>query len=64
MTKLYGFGNALIDIEISIKEEDLKSIGIPKGSMKDISHEEMTNLLSDFNSSIESCPIDEKKLGK
>jgi len=54
MTKLYGFGNALIDIEISIKEEDLKSIDIPKGSMKDISHEEMSNLLSDFNSSINS----------
>ena len=54
MTKLYGFGNALIDIEISIKEEDLKSIDIPKGSMKDISYEEMSNLLSDFNSSINS----------
>ncbi len=54
MTKLYGFGNALIDIEISIKEEDLRSINIPKGSMKDISHAEMTSLLSDFSTSINS----------
>ena len=33
MKSIYGFGNALIDIEISITESDLASIGIKKGSM-------------------------------
>lgn len=37
MNKIYGFGNALIDIEIRLSEEQLKNISIPKGSMKHIS---------------------------
>ena len=37
MTRIYGFGNALIDIEISVSEEELVSIGIEKGSMEHIS---------------------------
>ncbi len=54
MTKLYGFGNALIDIEISIKDEDLIHIDIPKGSTKDISHEDLMNFLSTFDSNVRS----------
>ena len=33
MAKIYGFGNALIDVEISITEEELTSLNIKKGSM-------------------------------
>ena len=33
MTRIYGFGNALIDIEITVSEEELVSLGIKKGSM-------------------------------
>ena len=36
MNKIYGFGNALIDIEIQITEEELKEINIEKGFMKHI----------------------------
>ena len=40
MNKLYGFGNALIDIEVSITDRDLDYLNIPKGNMKHISSEE------------------------
>ena len=50
MNKIYGFGNALIDIEIRISEEQLKTISIPKGSMKHISQDELSILLKDFKS--------------
>ena len=33
MPKIYGFGNALIDIEISVSEDELDSLPINKGSM-------------------------------
>ena len=39
MSKIYGFGNALIDIEIQINEDQLRSIGIPKGGMQHISRD-------------------------
>ena len=45
MSKIYGFGNALVDIEIQIDEGQLISIGIPKGSMKHIDLEEKEELL-------------------
>lgn len=50
MNKIYGFGNALIDIEIRISEEQLQAISIPKGSMKHISQDELSILLKDFKS--------------
>ncbi len=50
MSKIYGFGNALIDIEIRISEEQLKTISIPKGSTKHISQDEISILLKDFKS--------------
>ena len=34
MTKLYGFGNALVDIEVNVSEEILNEIGIEKGRLK------------------------------
>ena len=49
MNKIYGFGNALIDIEIRISEDQLKNISIPKGSMRHISNEELESLLNRFN---------------
>ena len=49
MNKIYGFGNALIDIEIRISEDQLKNISIPKGSMRHISNEELKSLLNKFN---------------
>ena len=48
MNKIYGFGNALIDIEIRISEDQLKNISIPKGSMKHISEMELTRFLDIF----------------
>jgi sugar/nucleoside kinase (ribokinase family) len=50
MNKIYGFGNALIDIEIRISEDQLKNISIPKGSMRHISVDELEDLLKRFNS--------------
>ena len=40
MSKIYGFGNALIDVEISITDEELTSLNINKGSMVHISSEQ------------------------
>ena len=54
MNKIYGFGNALIDIEIRISEEQLKDIPIQKGSMKHISNKELEGFLIIFNSQIYS----------
>ena len=45
---IYGFGNALIDIEFLISEEELKEIDIPKGGMKNISSEKKEYLVSKF----------------
>ena len=49
MNKIYGFGNALIDIEIRISEDQLKNISIPKGSMKHISKNELKRFLNIFS---------------
>ena len=54
MSKIYGFGNALVDIEIQIDEDQLISIGIPKGSMKHIDLEEKEELLKKYKDSIKT----------
>ena len=54
MSKIYGFGNALIDIEIQINDDQLTSIGISKGSMKHITKDEKDFLLKDYKNSIKS----------
>ena len=48
MMNIYGFGNALIDVEFLINDEDLIEIGIPKGSMKNISSEKKDHFLNKF----------------
>ena len=48
MSKIYGFGNALVDIEIQIDEDQLITIGIPKGSMKHIGIDEKEELLKKY----------------
>ncbi len=48
MTKLYGFGNALVDIEINISEEILNEISIEKGSMIHIDNKQKKGLLKTF----------------
>jgi len=48
MMNIYGFGNALIDVELLITEEDLLEAGIPKGGMKNISSEEKDHFLHTF----------------
>tara|TARA_B100000686_G_C16794792_1_gene981480 strand:- start:3477 stop:4367 length:891 start_codon:yes stop_codon:yes gene_type:complete len=55
MSKIYGFGNALIDIEIQINDDQLSSIDIPKGSMRHISKDSKDLLLKEFKDSI--CSI-------
>ena len=52
MNKLYGFGNALIDIEVSITDRDLDYLNIPKGNMKHISAEERDIYLQKFKNNI------------
>ena len=54
MSKIYGFGNALIDIEIQINEDQLSSIGIPKGGMQHISRDRKDYLLDNYKNSIKS----------
>ena len=45
MMNIYGFGNALIDVEFLITDEELKETGIPKGGMKNISSEKKDHFL-------------------
>ena len=52
MIKIYGFGNALIDIEVSISEKELRTLNIKKGSMVHISSEQQKIWLSQFKSRI------------
>jgi len=54
MSKIYGFGNALIDIEIQINDDQLTSIGIPKGSMRHINKDMKELLLKEYKNSIRS----------
>ena len=42
MGKIYGFGNALMDIEIRISDEELQEIDIPKNTMKPVSYTHLT----------------------
>ncbi len=54
MNRIYGFGNALIDLEITIEEDELDSIDIKKGTMKHISEEELQIFMNMFSSKIKS----------
>ena len=54
MSKIYGFGNALIDIEIQINDDQLTSIGIPKGNMQHINKDKKDLLLDEYKDSIRS----------
>ena len=54
MNRIYGFGNALIDLEIIIEDDELDSIDIKKGSMKHISEEELQIFMNRFSSKIQS----------
>ena len=54
MPKIYGFGNALIDIEIPVSEEELASLPINKGSMEHISSRQKLDWLHRFQTRIQS----------
>ena len=54
MPKIYGFGNALIDIEISVSEDELASLPINKGSMEHISSIQKMDWLQRFQSRVQS----------
>ena len=54
MPKIYGFGNALIDIEISVSEKELASLPINKGSMEHISSSQKMDWLQRFQSRVQS----------
>ena len=54
MPKIYGFGNALIDIEISVSEDELASLPINKGSMEHISSRQKLDWLHRFQTRIQS----------
>lgn len=42
---LYGMGNALVDAEFTLSDKALEALGIEKGVMTLVEHEEMTRLL-------------------
>ena len=54
MPKIYGFGNALIDIEISVSEDELASLPINKGSMEHISSNQKMDWLQRFQTRVQS----------
>ena len=54
MPKIYGFGNALIDIEISVSEDELASLPINKGSMEHISSSQKMEWLQRFQTRVQS----------
>ena len=54
MNTIYGFGNALVDIEIRISEIQLQDIEIKKGSMKHIAKEELAMYLETYSKNIHS----------
>jgi len=54
MPKIYGFGNALIDIEISVSEDELASLPINKGSMEHISSSQKMDWLQRFQTRVQS----------
>ena len=54
MPKIYGFGNALIDIEISVSEDELASLPINKGSMEHISSSQKMDWLRRFQTRVQS----------
>tara|TARA_Y100000590_G_scaffold136961_1_gene156748 strand:+ start:9939 stop:10832 length:894 start_codon:yes stop_codon:yes gene_type:complete len=52
MLKIYGFGNALIDIEVSITEQELTALNINKSSMVHINSEQKDSWLNKFKTKI------------
>ena len=52
MNKIYDFGNALIDIEVILSEEDLTSLNIKKGSMVHINAKQRDIWLKMFENKI------------
>lgn len=52
MLKIYGFGNALVDIEVSITENELSILGINKSSMIHVSSKQKSEWLNQFNTKI------------
>ena len=54
MNKIYGFGNALIDIEVILSEKELASLNIKKGSMVHINTEQRDIWLKMFKKKIHS----------
>ncbi len=54
MNKIYGFGNALIDIEVVLTEQDLASLNIKKGSMIHINTKQRDIWLKRFKKNIQS----------
>lgn len=54
MNRIYGFGNALIDVEIQIEDDELESINITKGNMRHISEDELKTFMDRFSNNINS----------
>ncbi|RZO96728.1 MAG: hypothetical protein EVA50_00630 [Gammaproteobacteria bacterium] len=52
MNTIYGFGNALVDVEIKLEEAQLKEVGIEKGSMKHISSQDLNMFLDLYSDQI------------
>ena len=50
MKKVIGLGNALTDILMQVEDEDIKALGISKGSMNHISQEEAVHIQHVFSS--------------
>lgn len=54
MIRIYGFGNALIDVEITVSDKELASVGIAKGSMVHIGSDQKNLWVKQFRRKIAS----------
>lgn len=50
MKKILGLGNALTDILLQVTDDDIKALGVPKGSMNLISFEQAVHIQQQFAS--------------
>ena len=56
MNTIYGFGNALVDVEIKLEEAQLKKVGIEKGSMRHISSQDLNKFLDLYSCLLYTSP--------
>ena len=55
--KIYGIGNPLVDIIIKVKDSDIKTLGLVKGTMKLVDRDQQNKVMQYFKDlSLKYCP--------